>query len=251
MKVELIYDRGCPNVAAARANLLKALAAAGGVPRWTEWDRADPESPPHVRHYGSPTILVDGKDVAGEPAGDGPNCRLYGENGRLGAAPSVAQIAAALGMDVPAASAALGGPGGWQSSLAVVPGLGFALLPKLTCPVCWPAYAGLLSSLGAGFLLDTMYLFPLTLAFLVVALGALAFRAQERRGYGPLATGVVAAMVILAGKFAFESDIALYAGLAVLITASVWNVWPRRGRVIALRPEHSPATTPHRKEIHS
>lgn len=63
MSVELIYDRDCPNVLDARANLVKALAASGREARWTEWDRSAPDSPPHVKGYGSPTILVDRKDV--------------------------------------------------------------------------------------------------------------------------------------------------------------------------------------------
>jgi mercuric ion transport protein len=58
MNVELIYDRDCPNVLDARANLVKALAASGREARWTEWDRSAPDSPSHVRGYGSPTILV-------------------------------------------------------------------------------------------------------------------------------------------------------------------------------------------------
>jgi len=78
MSVELIYDRDCPNVLDARANLVKALAASGREARWTEWDRSAPDSPSHVRGYGSPTILVDRKDVADSPASEGnPSCRLY------------------------------------------------------------------------------------------------------------------------------------------------------------------------------
>src|SRR5690606_38639800 len=99
-------------------------------------------------------------------------------------------------------------------------------LPKVACPACWPAYAGFLSSVGLGFLLETTYLLPLTAAFLATALGALAYRAKRRRGYIPFALGLFAAAVVLAGKFAFESDPAMYAGLAILVGASLWNSWP-------------------------
>ena len=37
---------------------------------------------------------------------------------------------------------------GWRSSLATLPGIALAFLPKIACPACWPAYAGVLSSLG-------------------------------------------------------------------------------------------------------
>ena len=232
MSVELIYDRDCPNVLDARANLVKALTASGREARWTEWDRSAPDGPPHVRGYGSPTILVDRKDVAGSPASEGnPSCRLY-QNvaGRFAGMPSVEQITAALALKYGVPDAAARASAGWRSSLVAVPGIAFALLPKLTCPACWLAYAGLLSSVGLGFLLDETYLFPLTAAFLLLAVGALAFRARTRQGYGPFVLGLAAAVVVLAGKFAFGSNAAMYGGIAVLVAASVWNAWPVRSK---------------------
>jgi hypothetical protein len=73
----------------------------------------------------------------------------------------------------------------------------------------------------------------LTAAFLAIAVGALAYRAKRRRGYLPFLVGVSAAVIVLVGKFTFESDPAMYAGLAVLIGASVWNTWPQRRDVPA------------------
>jgi hypothetical protein len=35
-----------------------------------------------------------------------------------------------------------------KRNLLAVPGMGVAFLPKLACPACWPAYAGLLSGQG-------------------------------------------------------------------------------------------------------
>ena len=113
----------------------------------------------------------------------------------------------------------------------MLPGVGAAFLPKVACPACWPAYAGFLSSVGLGFLIDTTYLLPLTAAFLALAVGALAYRAKRRRGYLPFLVGVAAAAIVLVGKFTFESDPAMYAGLAILIGASVWNTWPRQRHV--------------------
>ena len=40
--------------------------------------------------------------------------------------------------------------------------------------------------------------------------------------------GLVASAVVLIGKFNFESDAAMYIGLAVLVAASLWNSWPKR-----------------------
>jgi mercuric ion transport protein len=63
--VELIYFAGCPHVEPARAALRIALERAGRAPVWQEWDQTAPEAPAHAHGLGSPTILVDGRDVTG------------------------------------------------------------------------------------------------------------------------------------------------------------------------------------------
>src|SRR5712672_637823 len=98
----------------------------------------------------------------------------------------------------------------WKQSLLALPGIGVSILPKLACPACWPAYAGLLSSVGLGFLISAAYLFPLTIGFLVLALTALAFRGKERHGFGPLFIGVIGAVGVLVGKFAWSSNAITY-----------------------------------------
>ena len=35
-----------------------------------------------------------------------------------------------------------------KKTLIALPGVGISLLPKLMCPACWPAYAGIVSALG-------------------------------------------------------------------------------------------------------
>lgn len=90
------------------------------------------------------------------------------------------------------------------------------------------AYAGLASALGLGFLISAKYLLPLTIAFLAVTAVALGFRALQRHGYGPLWLGLVAAGIILTGKFYFDTAQAGYVGVGLLVAASVWNTWPRR-----------------------
>jgi len=219
MNVELIYESSCPNVAAARTALLSAFADAGRTPQWQEWEVGSEDAPAHVHGYGSPTILVGGRDVAG----DGPDradmcCRVYDAGQRV---PPHNRIVAALrGGGAPAS------PGRVTRTIAMLPGIGVALLPKLTCPACWPAYAGLLSALGLGFFDYTPYMLPALLVFVAIALAALAFRARKRRGYGPFWLGVVAGTLLLASKFWFDSDGLMWAALALLVASSVWNTWP-------------------------
>jgi mercuric ion transport protein len=117
---------------------------------------------------------------------------------------------------------------GWRSSLATAPGMALALLPKVACPACWPAYASVFTSLGLGFLLDVRWLFPATSVFLLIAVASLGFRARQRRGLGPFAVGLGASAIILCGKYGLGADSALYAGVPLLIGASIWNTWPRQ-----------------------
>lgn len=95
---ELIYFSGCPNVSAAREALDSAFAALKLPPQWTEYQTDDPKLPVHARGYGSPTILVDGRDVSGvDGRGSASSCRLYvDEHGRPAGVPSVHCIVAAL-----------------------------------------------------------------------------------------------------------------------------------------------------------
>lgn len=118
----------------------------------------------------------------------------------------------------------------WKQSLLTVPGIGVALLPKLACPMCWPLYAGILSSVGLGFLLSATYLLPFVSAFLILTLGVLVFRAPQRHGYGPFILGIAASAAVLAGKFHYDSNAAMYGGVGLLIAASVWNAWPKTNR---------------------
>ena len=98
--IELIYDANCPNVPEARKQLREAFAMLDAAPRWQEWCTDDPNIPEHARGYGSPTILVDGRDLGGSGRIDGTaSCRVYLTAEGLDCVPSVEEIAVALGFD--------------------------------------------------------------------------------------------------------------------------------------------------------
>ncbi len=98
MRIELVIDRDCPNVQAARDVLSQALSAAGYASEWTEWDRGAAQSPAYVRSYGSPTILVDRQDVSGNGSESDANCcRVYRDpDGGFRGVPSRESILKAL-----------------------------------------------------------------------------------------------------------------------------------------------------------
>jgi hypothetical protein len=109
MRVELIYDMDCPNVAETRLNLRRALAAARVEAKCTEWERSSPSSPAYTASFGSPTVLVEGRDVAGEnPTQDISCCRLYASaEGRRSGAPSPELILSFLMEERPAPAVSL------------------------------------------------------------------------------------------------------------------------------------------------
>jgi len=76
--------------------------------------------------------------------------------------------------------------------------------------------------------METAYLLPLTVFSIVLALAALGFRANCRRGFGPIIVGTLAAVLLMVGKFVLESNLAVYGGITSLIGASLWNSWPKK-----------------------
>jgi hypothetical protein len=100
--IDLIYDPDCPNADGARRVLRAALAHLGLPQTWREWDRSADTTPDAFQGFGSPTILVDGRDAAGTGQGQpaqlgGMACRLYAdESGTLRGVPSLQLLVKAL-----------------------------------------------------------------------------------------------------------------------------------------------------------
>lgn len=112
MRAQLLSFPGCPNADAARDALKRSLVAAGLPTNYEEVDVTRPATPELLRGWGSPTILVDGNDVAREsPAG--LCCRLYPSSSSRGA-PSDEMIRRALTsrpLDAPVAFSQFRGKG--------------------------------------------------------------------------------------------------------------------------------------------
>lgn len=79
--VQFLSFPGCPLESKARTELEKALAECG-LDRYENINVMAEQTAEELKSWGSPTILVDGKDVTGHEGGDGVGCRVYG--GELG-----------------------------------------------------------------------------------------------------------------------------------------------------------------------
>lgn len=221
MQVELLFFPACPHVEDARVQLRRAFAELRLKPDWSEVDVTSNGLPSAFAGYGSPTILVDGVDVANESTTLGASCRLY-RGSEVAGVPSLATLVQAF------TRASNRSRSSSIASFVIIPSALVSLLPIVSCAACWPAYAGVLASIGLPFMGDVSYLLPLTAGSLVVALVALAHGARQRRGFGPLSAGIIGAALTILGKFVFTVTTVGYLGPATLITAAVWNAWPRK-----------------------
>lgn len=103
LQIELVYDPGCPNVDLAREILTEVCRDAGVPAVWTEWNSEDSECPSHAINLGSPTVLVNGEDVAPGPhpwtarePDAGPRYRVYRDGDSIVRAPPKGRVQAAV-----------------------------------------------------------------------------------------------------------------------------------------------------------
>lgn len=112
-------------------------------------------------------------------------------------------------------------------AISLGPGIGAAILAKATCPLCYPAIAGFLTSVGLGFLFQGAYFYIIMAVFLLFALLGLAFRAKSRRGYKPFWLGLVGSIITFLGRY-LTNEIIFYIGIFILVGASIWNLIPKK-----------------------
>ena len=105
-----------------------------------------------------------------------------------------------------------------------------SLLAGACCLGFAPFLAGL-SAIGAGFLVNDLFLVPLFAVFVGVALWGLWMSRARHGRAGPFMLGAIAAVTAFAALW-FSAPLA-YAGLAALVAASVWDIVLLRPRATA------------------
>lgn len=222
LKIELIYDIDCPNESLARVRIQETLKAR--LHQWHEWERSDPKSPAYARRYGSPTILVNGKDVGGLPPADAPCCRLYSTGGgRKEGAPSVAMIQNAFAATGSTPSSRLG-------VLGYALGIGASILPIAGCPACWPAWVSLGASFGLGFLLSLKWQIAL-LSVAGLLMFAISLRNRSRWTPWVIILTALGLVTSVSGK-ALEAPWVNWIGVGFFLMSAIMEIWlGRKARV--------------------
>ena len=90
--IQFLSFDGCPLAEGTLKRLNDAIELAGltGLCRVEHVDIMAPETPEALRRWGSPTILMDEKELTGQAPGDAAGCRIYQGPGGL---PTRLQIA--------------------------------------------------------------------------------------------------------------------------------------------------------------
>ena len=112
----------------------------------------------------------------------------------------------------------------WFSSVAGVLALA---IPKGLCPACVAASGGILASLGMGFVLVEENVRWILGATLMVGLIGLVLSARRHHRWWTVGVGTVAAVTTMLGRLLL-SNMVLYSGMVLLVSAMAADVWARR-----------------------
>src|SRR6266436_5517900 len=111
----------------------------------------------------------------------------------------------------------------WKPPRTTLLTIGSALLviaPK--CPVCFLAYFGIFGVATASVSVYRTWLPMVTASWLALTVATLAFQRQRQLRYGPVLLSVVAALVLLSGKFILDNQALIGAGFVALVAALVF-----------------------------
>ena len=89
------------------------------------------------------------------------------------------------------------------------------------CCLGFAPFIGVLSAIGAGFVINDLILIPLFMGFLGITLWGLSSSKKQHKQSGPFILGAASAVVAFVALWLFTP--LAYLALATLIAASVWD----------------------------
>lgn len=108
----------------------------------------------------------------------------------------------------------------WLALVSAASTLIVILIPK--CPLCAIA---ILSVFGISVNFDAGGFYPLTFVFILIGLAATVWRTRQKRNYNPLYLAAFASVLILTGKFHFDSTAIFYTGVVLFFAAVLWSYY--------------------------
>lgn len=208
-ELKLVYFKGCPNADKVRS----ALATTGHQFDEIKQDDLPPRHP--LKNYSSPSILKNNEILYGTSTGSEGGCSLE--------IPSLEQLRARLEGTTPDEKAKLLAPTGSVGSIITV----------ILCPVCKPALAGFLGSVGLGFVVNEAILQSVLVLFLALAVGGFFWSyVKVHRNIWPVIFGALLSVALYLGRYVYfgymENNILTYGSIAGLVAVSVWNFTLKR-----------------------
>lgn len=208
-EIKLLYFEGCPNAVRVKEMLLQM----GHAFQEIRQDRLSENDP--LRKFSSPTILKDHEIIYGTSARAEGACSLE--------LPTFVDLKRRLNVDMAKKK------GGFLTSTG---SLG-SILTVILCPVCKPALAVFLSSIGLGFFVHQSMLQSILVLFLTVMIAGLAWSYfKSHRNPWPLVMGLAFAAGLYLGRYIYfgslENRLLTYGSIAGLFAISIWNLILKR-----------------------
>ncbi len=96
------------------------------------------------------------------------------------------------------------------------------------CCIGAPGLVAFLTAIGAGFLFTDLILLPLLILFLSISMAGLHYSYKSHENRRPMVLGGISCFLILFFAYGWFIRPMVYAGLAGLVGASVWNIFLQR-----------------------
>ena len=232
VRVDIVFKHYNSQLQVLRGRVLRAFLHAGIEPHWHEWDLRQKNLPPVIASKGALTVLVNGVDVLN--TGSTLLERFYRFigffDGGGDAIPSTARITHALSEQKTQREYVAQPSKKFNLWLvwSVLPLLALSFFADTLCSHCGSRLAGLHGGvMSADFKYFVVFIIPVVLFSLFLALGALLYKVRERHGYKPLIMAVLGLTLIFYGHFLVISNAFYLAGVGSVLVASVWNAQSR------------------------
>lgn len=114
--------------------------------------------------------------------------------------------------------------GKWLGSAASV----VSSVVSMTCPLCIPGVAALVSSIGLGMAITAELMQGILIILLLISIGSLVWAARLHKQLWVVSVGVAGATLIYGGRYLWFSTALMWVGAALLIGTSLVNLLLKR-----------------------